>query len=151
MSQNSIKKSSTYRKDRVETKFDTLDIAKNLKRRVAQYVMNEKKVPKKWRYFEGKPAVDYARKIRDCISRANDIELDDENPDTEKLKERAQYQAYALSYCNILQLQIDDIIEECNGATHENMAPIVDELTSLVKMITRWQQSDEARIKQAEQ
>nr|DAL67065.1 MAG TPA: hypothetical protein [Caudoviricetes sp.] len=33
--------------------------------------MNEKYVPKKWRYFNGKPAVDYATAIRDYVSGCN--------------------------------------------------------------------------------
>ena len=146
MSNNSIKKSNTYRKDRNETEFDTLDKAKNLKRRIAKYVMNEKKVPKRWRYVEGVKAVDYAVKIRDCISRANDIKFDPEHPDPEKVKERLKFQDYALSYCNILQIQLDDIVDECEGATYDNMGPTFDELTELIRMTVAWKNSDNKRI-----
>ena len=65
-----------YRRNRTETKFDTLTLANQLKHKVSVYVMNETYVPKRWRYFNGKPAVDYARTIRDCISIANDIWLE---------------------------------------------------------------------------
>ena len=143
---NSIKKSNTYRRDRNETEFDTLDKARSLKRRIARYVMNDKKVPKRWRYIEGVKAIDYAIKIRDCVSRANDIMLDPEHFDQEKADERLKYQDYALSYCNILQLQLDDIIEECEGATHDNMAPIIDELIKLIRMTVAWKNSDKNRM-----
>ena len=107
--------------------------------------MNETYVPKRWRYFNGKPAVDYARTIRDCISIANDIWLDDKVPDEEKVKKRAELQARALSYCNTLQQQLIDIVEECGGATEDNMREITDYLSDLIGKIINWSKSDNGR------
>ena len=59
---------NNYRRTRRETQFDTLDMAVSLKHKVSVYVMNDRYVPKRWRYINGKPAIDYARAIRDCIS-----------------------------------------------------------------------------------
>lgn len=66
---------NNYRRTRRETQFDTLDMAVSLKHKVSVYVMNDRYVPKRWRYINGKPAIDYARAIRDCISDSNDIFL----------------------------------------------------------------------------
>ena len=136
---------NNYRRNRVDTKFDTLTLANELKHKVTVYVMNESYVPKKWRYFNGKPAVDYARSIRDCVSMANDIWLDDKVPDEEKFKKRGELQARALSYCNILQQQLIDICEECSGATEENMREITDTLSNIVGKIINWSKSDNGR------
>ena len=99
---------NNYARNREPTRFDTLDLASELKHKVSIYVMNDKRVSKHWRYMNGKPAIDYVRMIRDFISRANDIELVES-----KASERKQLQEQALSYCNVLQLQLMDIIAEC--------------------------------------
>lgn len=132
---------NTYKKHRRETKFDVLDIATELKHKVSVYVMNEKRVSKKWRYFNGKPAADYARMIRDCVSMANDIFLDKDN-----LQHRKQLQEKALSYCNLLQFQLMDIIAECDGATEESMRSIVDLLLDLTRKIRKWIKADSDRV-----
>ena len=138
---------NNYRRNREETKFDTLILAGTLKRKVSMYVMNPKYVPKHWRYMNGKPAIDYARYIRDCVSSANDIWLDDKLPDEEKVKKREELQKKALSYCNILQLQLMDIQEECDGATEENMREVVDLLSDLIGKIIKWNKSDNDRAR----
>lgn len=131
-----------YRRNRRETRFDTLDLAQELKHKVSVYVMKDKYVPKRWRYINGKPAIDYARMIRDCVSRANDIWLKKDS-----LAERKELQDKALSYCNILQLQLMDIIAECDGATDESMRGITDTLNALVGKIIKWSKSDNEQIR----
>ena len=135
---------SNYRRNRKETKFDALEMANELKHKVSKYVMNENYVPKRWRYINGKPAVDYAREIRDNISFANDIRL--EGPDIKQMQEkRNAYQQKALSFCNILGSQLSDIISECAGATDENMREITDLLDKLIGKIINWIKSDSNR------
>ena len=118
---------NNYRRTRRETQFDTLDMAVSLKHKVSVYVMNDRYVPKRWRYINGKPAIDYARAIRDCIA-------------------RALLQEKALSYCNKLQLQLMDIIAECEGATDDNMREVTDLLSDLIGKIIKWNKSDNDRI-----
>ncbi|MCD8208534.1 MAG: hypothetical protein LUD72_11395 [Bacteroidales bacterium] len=130
-----------YARLRKETKFDVLELAVSLRRQVARYVMNEKRVSKKWRYFDGLPAVNYARTIRDYISYANDIRLDD----PERAEERILLQEKALQYCNVLHFQLLDIIEDCEGATHENIHVITDTLSELIAKLKKWHKSDIAR------
>nr|DAO43629.1 MAG TPA: hypothetical protein [Caudoviricetes sp.] len=136
---------NNYRRNRTGTDFDTITLANELKHKVTMYVMNEKYVPKKWRYFNGKPAVDYARAIRDCVSMANDIWLDNKIPDEGKKSKRGELQAKALSYCNILQQQLIDICEECDGANDDNMRDVVDTLSNLIGKIIKWNKSDNDR------
>lgn len=136
---------NNYRRNREETQFDTLTLANELKHKVTIYVMNESYVPKRWRYMNGKPAIDYARSVRDCVSMANDIWLDNKVPDGEKIKRRGELQAKALSYCNILQQQLIDICDECDGATEENMRDVTDTLSNLIGKIINWNKSDNVR------
>lgn len=136
---------NNYRRNRTETQFDTLTLANTLKHKVSVYVMNSKYVPKHWRYMNGKPAIDYARYIRDCVSMANDIWLDNKVDDNEKVKKRGELQSKALSYCNILQLQLIDIQKECDGATDENMREVIDTLGNLIGKIINWSKSDNDR------
>lgn len=133
---------NNFARNREETKFDTLDLAQELKHKVSKYVMNEKRVPTRWRYMNGKPAIDYARRIRDLVSVANEIRLNQEN-----IEKRNELQKQALAYCNILQLQLMDIIAECEGATHENMREITDTLDKLIGKIRNWNKSDDKRAR----
>ena len=107
--------------------------------------MNDRYVPKRWRYINGKPAIDYARAIMDCISDSNDIFLNKEQT-PERLSARALLQEKALSYCNKLQLQLMDIIAECEGATDDNMREVTDLLSDLIGKIIKWNKSDNDRI-----
>ncbi len=133
---------NNFARNREETQFDTLDLAQELKHKVSKYVMNEKRVPTRWRYMNGKPAIDYARRIRDLVSVANEIRLNQEN-----IEKRNELQKQALAYCNILQLQLMDIIAECEGATHENMREITDTLDKLIGKIRNWNKSDDKRAR----
>ncbi len=128
-----------------ETKFDTLVIARDLRAKVAKYVMNEKYVPKKWRFVDGIKAVDYAVEIRDSIALANDIKIGTDDADPDKVRERLDLQEYALSYCNILQLQLLAIQEDCDGANDNNMREVTDLLDDLIKRLTKWHDTDNAR------
>ncbi len=134
-----------FLRTRRKTQFDLLTIAVDLRRKVAKYVMNERYVPKKWRYFDGLPAVDYARTIRDDISLANDIKIGTKDADPEKVKERLNLQEHALSYCNLLQDQLLDIIEDCEPATETSMREISDMLEDLIKRLMKWHDTDNAR------
>ena len=136
---------NNYRRTRRETQFDTLDMAVSLKHKISVYVMNDRYVGKRWRYMNGKPAIDYARAIRDCISDSNDIILNKEQT-PERLSKRLMLQEMALSYCNKLQLQLMDIIAECEGATDDNMREITDLLSDLIGKIIKWNKSDNVRI-----
>lgn len=129
-----------YRRNHKPTKFDTLTLTNKLKHAVSVYVMNEKRVPKRWRYINGKPAIDYARTIRDYIVLANGTWLN-KNSEDENSK-RKELQQNALSYCNVLQMQLIDICAECEGATEENMREITDMLNCLVGKIINWIKSD---------
>ncbi len=128
-----------------ETDFDIMTLAVDLKKKVAKYVLNEKYVPKKWRYFDGRDAVIYARNIRDCASWANDIKIGTEDADPEKVKERLEYEEKALRYCNMLQFQLMDIIDDCDGANEDNMSEITDDLDALMGKLKKWNEKDKER------
>ena len=125
---------ATYAKDRTETEFDLPEKAKYFRRKVMKYCMNESRVPKRWRYFIGEPIVEKASAVRDYIIMANDIKAD-----TDRKKElREEYRLKALSFCNLLQMDIEDMIDILDGCTYENMREITDDLVDIIKRVTKW-------------
>ena len=60
-----------YRRFRAPTDFDTLELCDDLKRETAKYIMNEKRVPKRWRFIYGTKLLEYADKIREYVTFAN--------------------------------------------------------------------------------
>ena len=67
--------SGVHERDRGETGFAPVDYAASLQDSVTTYVMNEKYVPKKWRYVLGIDAIRKADEIYDSVSYANKIWL----------------------------------------------------------------------------
>lgn len=128
---------NNYARQRNSTKFDTYELAKQLKLEVTSYVMNDKRVSKRWRYIEGKSTVECAKKIRRYIRRANAEQVGSDK--------RIKYQLKALDWCAELQDQLDDIINECSGATHENMKRVSNILDELISKIINWRKSDKER------
>ena len=127
-----------FRRFREETDFDILELADQLKRKTAVYIMNEKRVPKRWRYVYGIQAVQYADRIREAVTIANDIHATSE----ELLAERCRYQTRALSYCNLFQCQLIDMEETLDGVTSENLREIVDILDGLISRVINWRKKD---------
>lgn len=127
-----------FRRFREETDFDILELADQLKRKTAVYIMNEKRVPKRWRYVYGIQAVQYADRIREAVTIANDIHATSE----ELLAERRRYQTRALSYCNLFQCQLIDMEETLDGVTSENLREIVDILDGLISRVINWRKKD---------
>ena len=138
----------SYARNRSETSFDTTTIAINLRDKVAKYVMNENHVPKKWRYIDAVPAIEYARIIRDCVSGANDIWIGEDHSPA-MLETRRMLQLMALMNCGHLEKQLIAIKADCQGATDENMREVSDLLESLLKKISSWSKSDRERTSSA--
>ena len=123
-----------YRRFRAPTDFDTLELCDDLKRETAKYIMNEKRVPKRWRFIYGTKLLEYADKIREYVTFANDIHATDED----LLKRRYLYQTQALSYLNLFQCQLIDMEEALDGVTEENLSVIVDIHDSLISHVINW-------------
>lgn len=127
-----------YKRLREETDFDTLELCDDLVRQTMKYVMNEKYVPKRWRFMCGEKLVNYADRIREYVTVANDIRATDE----EKLEQRNTYQSRALSYCNLYQSKLIDMEEVIDSVTCENLRQITDTLDALIGHVVQWRKTD---------
>lgn len=127
-----------YRRLREETDFDTLELCNKLKRLTAPYIMNEKRVPKRWRFIYGTKLLEYADRIREYVTLANDIQATSEA----LLADRYKFQTRALSFCNLYQSQLIDMEETLDGVTMENLREIVNTLDSLISHVLNWRKKD---------
>lgn len=64
--------SQVYLRFRRETAYDPVDTAADLQDEVTAYVMNEKYMPKKWRYLIGKGIIDKCDELLDNVIAANE-------------------------------------------------------------------------------
>ena len=127
-----------YRRLREETDFDTLELCDKLKRLTAKYVMNEKRVSKRWRFVFSFKLIEYVDKIREYVTIANDIRAVNED----LLADRYKYQTRAISFCNLYQCELIDMEETLDGVTEESLREVVDTFDSLLSHIINWRKKD---------
>lgn len=65
--------SQVYLRNRRETVYDPVSLAADLQDEVTKYVMNEKYVPKKWRYLIGQGIIAKCDELADNVIAANEI------------------------------------------------------------------------------
>ena len=83
-----------YKKDRKETAIQYIVTAQSLQTAVIKYMMNEKRVPKKWRYMLARGAMLKASELLDNVIGSNAVFPSDEH----KLQTRKDYLQAAI--CN---------------------------------------------------
>ena len=88
-----------YKKDRKETAIQYIVTAQLLQTAVIKYMMNEKRVPKKWRYMLARGAMLKASELLDNVIGSNAVFPSDEH----KLQTRKDYLQAAI--CNAYQLE----------------------------------------------
>lgn len=64
--------SQVYLKDRKETAYDPVDCAADLQDILTRYVMNEKYMPKKWRFVVGIKLIEKVDELTDYVIAANE-------------------------------------------------------------------------------
>ena len=127
---------TVYARERKETSVQYIIDAKKLQREVIRYMMNEKRVPKKWRYMLARGAMAKASEIVDNAVGSHSV-----FPNTEeKLKLRKAYLQDALTNCYQLHARLDCMVDVIDNVTVDSLSVIisllVDEIAGLKKTIS---------------
>lgn len=130
--------SNVFARNRKETTLETLNVARELSITTYKLIMNEKKIPKKHRYFIGKSLFNTTEKIIENIFRANNI-----FPRTkEDLLRRKAYQEKANQECSLFL----NFLELYSSVLPELSYKDIEKLTNLAirikQMLTNWIKSD---------
>lgn len=125
---------------RSETSFDTLDLARDLRRQITAYVLREDRIPKRWRSYYPDPLVKDAEDVRKYIKIANSIYADK----PERLELRYKYQTLAIALCEEIQENLIDLeeMEQFPGVTCDNLKEITKTLDALYNKLTNWRKTD---------
>jgi len=127
---------TVYARERKETSVQYIIDARKLQREVIRFMMNEKRVPKKWRYMLARGAMAKASEIVDNTIGAHSI-----FPNTEeKLQLRKSYLQNALTNCYQLHARLDCMVDVIDSVTVAGLSVIVsllvDEIAGLKKTIS---------------
>lgn len=116
--------SNVYTRNRKKTPFDVLANAEKLQDLVTLYVMNERYVPKKWRFMIGQDLIKKIDELNDNIIAANSIyAMNDQD-----LASRKAYAQKAIANGYQLQRKLSRLIRCVPSAT----AASLEEITSLL-------------------
>ena len=126
--------SNVYVRNRKKTKFDVVTNAEKLQDDITLYVMNERLVPKKWRYMIG---TDLVAK-NDNVVAANSIYATTEKD----LETRKTYQQKAIINGYQIQRKLKRLIRCVPSATASSLEDIVTLLEAEIKDIKGWRKND---------
>ena len=135
--------SNVYSRNRTATTLETLNVAKELSIEIYKVIMNEKKIPKKHRYFIGKSLFNTTEKITENIYRANNIYP--KSP--EDLIKRNEYQKQALQECSLFL----NLLELYSGVLPNLSYKDIEKYSKLAirvkQLLSNWIKSDKDEFK----
>lgn len=136
--------SNVYARNRTESPLEVINKSELLLIEVYALIMNEKKVPKKHRYFIGKSMYDSANSIASYIYRANNIFPNSK----EDLIKRREYQDAASYECSLFLNLLEIYTHMLPNISYNDIERIANIADSINTMISKWQVSDHKRFKQ---
>ena len=102
-----------------------------------RYLMNENKVPKRWRFVFTMPGIDYVRKLMDEIIAANTI-----YPTTEsELAQRRYHQNEAIVICEQIIQHIQWMIETL-GLSLKDFENIYEKISKEIGLLKAWRKQN---------
>lgn len=129
--------SNVYARNRKTTDLAFLMIGQDLQAKLTIYVMNEKRVPKKWRYMVGRNIIAKVDELVDNIVAANSI-----YPTTaEELEKRKLFQSLAICNCYQLQNKIIRLINCINTVTVDSLTQIIKLLHQEIATLKKWKKA----------
>ena len=130
--------SNVYTRNRKKTPFDVLANAEKLQDLVTLYVMNERYVPKKWRFMIGQDLIKKIDELNDNIIAANSIYAMSE-------QDLASRKAYANGYQ--LQRKLSRLIRCVPSATAASLEEITSLLSQEIDDLKGWRKNDKIRAR----
>ena len=130
--------SNVYVRNRKKTKFDVVTNAEKLQDNITLYVMNERHVPKKWRYMIGADLIAKIDELSDNVIAANSIYATTEKD----LETRKSYQQKAIINGYQLQRKLARLIRCVPSATASSLEDIITLLEEEIKDIKGWRKND---------
>ncbi|GFI27271.1 hypothetical protein IMSAGC012_02398 [Lachnospiraceae bacterium] len=130
--------SNVYVRNRKKTKFDVVTNAEKLQDDITLYVMNERFVPKKWRYMIGEDLIAKIDELNDNAIAANSIYATKEKD----LETRKTYQQRAIINGYQLQRKLTRLIRCVPSATASSLEDIIALLEEEIKDIKGWRKND---------
>lgn len=114
--------SQVYLKDRKETVYDVTSTAAELQDAITIYVMNEKRVPKKWRYMIGREIIKKCDELVDNVIEANETWAKGE----ENMAHRREYWGKALRNCKQLDRKLTRAKNVIPTVTPDSLKQIIE-------------------------
>ncbi len=130
--------SNVYVRNRKKTKFDVVTNAEKLQDSITLYVMNERSVPKKWRYMIGEDLIAKIDELNDNVIAANSIYATKEK----ELETRKTYQQRAIINGYQLQRKLSRLIRCVPSANASSLEDIIALLEEEIKDIKGWRKND---------
>lgn len=135
--------SDVYTRNRRKTPFDVATNAEKLQDLVTLYVMDEKRVPKKWRYMIGQDLIRKADDLNDNVIAANSIYAMTE----EELNKRKAYAQRAITNGYQLQRKLLRLVRCVPSATAGSLDEIMAILSQEIDDLKGWRKNDKIRGK----
>ena len=115
--------SGVYAKDKKTTGFDPVDNAARLQDEVTRYVMNEKRIPKRWRMIIGVPLINKADMISDYAIAANETWCDERH-----IEIRKDYWRKTITCCK----QLDRLLHRAQNVIPSATAGSMEDILRLL-------------------
>lgn len=129
--------SNVLQRKREETELSFYIYGQQLQMEITKYIVNDKYIPKKWRYLIGQSLVDKVDELMDNIIFANTIYPAIE----EELITRKKYQTMAIANCYQIQNKLLRLINCLDSVSINSLSPIIDLLGKEVSILKNWKKS----------
>lgn len=135
--------SNVYNRNRKKTKFDVVANAEKLQDEITLYIMDQTRVPKKWRYMIGQDIIAKVDELNDNVIAANSIYATTDK----ELEARRAYEQRAINNGYQLQRKLARLIRCVPSATASSLEDIVELLKTEIDDLKGWRKNEKIRGK----
>lgn len=135
--------SNVYARERNTTTLETINVSRELSVEVYKLIMNDKKFPKKHRYFIGKSLYNISESITENLYRANNIFPRNK----EDLKTRLNYQNKSLQECSLFLNFLELYSVVLTEISYKDIEKFSNLTVRVKQLLTNWIKSDKEQFK----